>query len=95
MVAAAGRAKPYFYRTGVGAEIDLVLEFAPGHCWAIEIKLSSAPTMERGYLNAVEDIGAERRILVHRGVESFPMRHGVEAMPLLEAMNEVSVAAGA
>ena len=50
--------------------------------------------MERGYLNAVDDIGAERRILLHRGVESFPMRHVVEAMPLLEAMNEVSVAVG-
>ncbi len=35
---------------------------------------------------------AERRILVHRGRESFPMRHGVEAMPLLEAMSAVSVA---
>lgn len=93
--AAAGRARPYHYRTGAGAEIDLVLEFAPGNCWAIEIKLSSAPTIGRGYLNAVDDIGAERRLLVHKGAESFPMRHGVEAMPLLEAMNEVSVAVNA
>ena len=93
--AAAGQAKPYFYRTGAGAEIDLVLEFAPGNCWAIEIKLSSAPTLEKGYVIAANDIGAERRILVHKGEELFPMRHGVEAMPLLEAMNEVSMAVGA
>ena len=93
--AAAGRARPYFYRTSAGAEIDLVLEFAPGNCWAIEIKLSSAPSIERGYLNAANDIGAKRRLLVHKGMESFPMRYGVEAMPLLEAMNEVSVAVSA
>ncbi len=90
--AAAGRAKPYFYRTGAGAEADLVLEFAPGKCWAIEIKLSSAPSVDRGFYNAADDIGAERRILVYKGKDLFPMRHGVEAMPLLEAMNEVSTA---
>ena len=42
------KARPYFYRTGAGAEIDLVLDFAPGKLWAIEIKLSSAPKLDRG-----------------------------------------------
>ena len=88
--ATIGDARPYFYRTGAGAEIDLVLEFAPGKCWAIEIKLSSTPTVDRGFYNAADDIEAERRILVHKGNDRFPMRHGVEAMPLLDAMNEVS-----
>lgn len=90
MSVAVGRARPYFYRTSAGAEIDLVLEFAPGKCWAIEIKLSSAPTIERGFHTAADDINAERRILVHRGNDRFPMRHGVEAMPLIEVLNEVS-----
>ena len=93
--AAGGRARPYFYRTGAGAEADLVLEFATDKCWAIDIKLSSAPAVDRGFYNAASDIGAERRILVHKGKDSFPMRHGVEAMPLLEAMNEVSAEADA
>ena len=84
------QAKPYFYRTSAGAEIDLVLEFAPGKCWAIEIKLSSAPKIGRGFYAAADDINAERRILVHKGKDRFPMRHGVEAMPLNEVMNEVS-----
>ncbi len=90
--ASSGRARPYFYRTSAGAEIDLVLEFAPGKHWAVEIKLSSAPTTERGFHNAANDIGAERRILVHKGMHSFPMRNGIEAMPLLDAVNEVSAA---
>lgn len=88
--ASRGKVRPYFYRTGAGAEADLVLEFAPGQCWAIEIKLSSTPTIDRGFHNAADDIAAVRRILVYKGKERFPMRGGIEAMPLLDAMNEVS-----
>lgn len=87
-----GRARPYFYRTSAGAEADLILEFAPGRCWAIEIKLSSAPSVDRGFHHAADDVGAERRILVHKGKERFPMRGGIEAMTLLDAMDEVSEA---
>lgn len=93
--ACEGKARPYFYRTGAGAEADLVLEFAPGRCWAIEIKLSSAPTLDKGFHIAADDLKAERRILVHKGDARFPMRGGVEAMPLVAAMDEVSAAVGA
>ncbi len=92
--ASIGKARPYFYRTGAGAEADLVLEFAPGKCWAIEVKLSSAPTVDRGFHNAADDVAAVRRILVHKGKERYPMRGGIEAMPLLEAMNDVSAEVG-
>ena len=94
VISAAGSwTRPYFYRTSAGAEIDLVLEFSLDKIWAIEIKLSSAPSIDRGFHNAADDIKAERRILVHRGKGRFPMRHGVEAMTLLDVMNEVSMAA--
>ena len=94
IISAAGNwVRPYFYRTSAGAEIDLVLEFSLDKIWAIEIKLSSAPSIDRGFHNAADDIKAERRILVHRGKGRFPMRHGVEAMTLLDVMNEVSMAA--
>ena len=90
IAAANNKARPYFYRTSAGAEADLVLEFSPGKCWAIEVKLSSAPTVDRGFHNAADDVEAERRILVHRGREKFGMRGEIEAMPLLQAMTEVS-----
>ncbi|MBC9889524.1 MAG: AAA family ATPase [Opitutae bacterium] len=89
---AGDRVRSYFYRTGAGAEIDLVLELAPGQRWAIEIKMSSAPSVDKGFYIAADDLGADRRILVYRGNENFPMRHGVEAMSLLQAMNEISAA---
>ena len=85
-----GRITPYFYRTTAGAEANLIREFAPRRCWAIEVKPSSAPTVNKGFHNAAADINTERKILIHRGKECFPMRGGIEAMPLLNAMNEVS-----
>ncbi len=87
-----GRVKPYFYRSGAGAEADLVLEFASGRHWAIEIKLSTAPTVDRGFYNAADDIGVERRLLVYKGQERLQMRGRIEAMSLIDAINEVSVA---
>ena len=80
----------FFYRTQAGAELDLLLEMAPGKLWAIEIKLSTAPTLERGFYNACEDLNPERRIVVYKGVERYPMRGGVEVMPLMDLMEELA-----
>ncbi len=80
---------PWFYRSGSGAEADLVLEFSPGRCWAFEIKLSTAPKADRGFHFAAQDIKAERRILVYPGEDRFPLPGGIEAMPLLDAMGEL------
>ncbi len=88
--AAAGKATPYFYCTGAGAQIDLILEFVPNNVWAFSIRLSSAPTIERGFYNAIYDIDAERNFIVHKGKASYTMRHGVTAMTLFDAMKEVS-----
>ena len=55
------------------------MEFAPGQCWTIEVKLSSTLKLDRGFRNAADGIAAERRILVYKGKESFPMRGGIAA----------------
>lgn len=90
LIAAAGPfARSWFYRSAAGAEADLVLEFDANRIWAFEIKLSSAPTVDRGFHHACDDVGARRRILIHRGDTAFPMRGGIEAMPLLQAISVV------
>ena len=71
----------HFYRTGAGAEIDLVLEFG-SHRWAIEIKRSGAPKLTRGFHVACEDIEPTERFVVYPGREAFPMGEGIEAVPL-------------
>jgi hypothetical protein len=95
LVGAAGeRTRPYFYRTNAGAEADLVLEFAWGRCWAIEITLGNGTALDRGFYNAVNDLKAERSILVYTGPERVALRHGVEAMPLIAAIAEIRTAVG-
>ncbi|MGB5078168.1 MAG: ATP-binding protein [Sphingorhabdus sp.] len=88
--AAGPRAYPSFYRTADGAEIDLVIERAGKVAFAIEIKRSTAPKIEQGFFRGAEDIGAERRIVVYPGTESYPARDGVEVMPLHDAIAGLS-----
>lgn len=87
-----GRARPLFYRSSGGAEADVVLEFVPGRCWSIEIKLASLSMIDRGFHSSADELAVKRRSLVYKGSERFSMLGGVEAMPLTMAMNEISAA---
>lgn len=78
-----------FYRTVAGAEIDLLLTLPGGALWAIEIKRSLAPKMERGFYSACEDLKPQRKIAIYPGAEAFPLKEGVEAMPLPFAAQEL------
>ena len=69
-----------FYRTGGGAEIDLVLTWPGGEEWAVEVKRTLSPKLERGMRSALEDIGPERAFVVYPGDERFPLGAGVEAI---------------
>ncbi len=71
-----------YYRTVGGAEIDLVLELGAGEVWAIEIKRGSVPKVSRGFRIACEDVGPDRKVVVHGGDESNSLGGGVEAVSL-------------
>ena len=75
-----------FYRTAVGAEIDLVLDLPPKERWAIEIKRSSAPVLSKGFYLGCGDIKATRRMVVHAGEDTFGLGDGVEAVSLPGAL---------
>lgn len=72
----------YFYRTGGGAEIDLLLAWPGGDLWAIEIKRSLVPKVERGFHAACADLRPVRRFVVHPGEDRYPLGSGIEAIPL-------------
>ncbi|RWB51053.1 ATP-binding protein [Mesorhizobium sp.] len=80
-IAPAGT-QSHFYRSAAGAEIDLLLTLPRQRLWAIEIKRSLTPKVERGFYQACEDLSPQRRIVVYPGSERFPLQHGVEAMPM-------------
>lgn len=88
--ATAGRAEPSFYRTSGGAEIDLVLSWRDGREWAIEVKRSAAPKLERGMRSALEDLQPERSFVVYPGSERYRIGPGTEAIGLAELCAEIS-----
>lgn len=86
----APRYTPYFYRTQAGAEIDLVLARGNTPEIAIEVKRSSAPTVQKGFAIACEDLGIEHRYLVYPGQEQFGLRHGAQAIGLGDLLQQLS-----
>jgi predicted AAA+ superfamily ATPase len=90
IAAAPDQAEPFFFRTAGGAEIDLLLAWPSGSLWAIEVKRSLAPRLERGFHAACADLKPERRVAVYPGTERYPMGSGVEAMPLPALMEELA-----
>ena len=71
-----------FYRTAAGAEIDLVISFGLDEHWAIEIKASHTPTLEKGFHMACADIKAKQKFVIYTGEDKFPARHNTEILSL-------------
>jgi hypothetical protein len=79
----------YFYRTGGGAEIDLLLVFPDGKMWAVEIKRSLAPKLERGFYSACADLNPVKSFVVYPGTERYRISDSVEAISLRELALEL------
>lgn len=88
LLAAAGegghQVQGSFYRTSHGAEVDLVLDWSGGERWAVEIKRSLAPTVERGFHSALADLEPERALVVYPGEERYRIRSSIEAIGVAE-----------
>jgi predicted AAA+ superfamily ATPase len=90
LVVAPERVQASFYRTVVGAEVDLVLEWPDGkQRWAVEIKRSLAANPTRGFYHAREDLQPSRSYVVHAGSDRYPIAEGVEAISLRALMREL------
>ena len=82
--AAPERTVASFYRTAVGAEIDLLLEI-PGHgLWAIEVKRSLAGRPEKGFYIACQDLMPDLRFVVNAGSGHYPIDSEITAIGLRE-----------
>lgn len=78
-----------FYRTSAGAEIDLVLRFSDRALWAIEVKRSSAPKLQRGFHSACEDLKPQRQFVAYPGVERFSLGENTEAIGVVALAEQV------
>lgn len=91
LLAVAGeRASGSFYRTSGGTEVDLILTWRDGREWAIEVKRSLAPKLERGMRSALSDIQPERSFVVYPGEARYRLGPDTEAIGLHELCEEVA-----
>ncbi len=88
--AAPDRARASFYGTATGVEIDLLLELPGNRLWAIEIKRSSAPKVEKGLRIAIDDLQPDRTFLVYSGDERYPQGGGIEVTGLTAMANALA-----
>ena len=84
IAAAPDGTEAHYYRTATGTEIDLLLTLPGGKLWAIEIKRSSAPSVERGFHLACADLKPNKRFVVYSGNERFPLNADTDVIGLSE-----------
>jgi hypothetical protein len=73
----------HYYRTSNGTEVDLVLTLPDRQLWAVEVKRSSAPRLDRGFHSACADLQPARRFVVYPGEERFRLDEKTEATSLM------------
>jgi predicted AAA+ superfamily ATPase len=72
----------YFYRTAVGAEVDLLLISDQNDPIAIEIKYSLSPKASRGFWSSLEDLQCRKGFIIYPGEDSYPVSNEVDVLPL-------------
>ena len=75
---------PMFYRTGAGAEVDLLLEIPKHGLWAIEIKRGLSARPEKGFFIACDDLKPARRFVVNSGTDRYRVNADTEATGVRE-----------
>ena len=72
-----------FYRSSSGSEIDLILEKGKKRI-AVECKVSTSPSLNRGFWNAMNDLNIKEAWVIAPVKDSYPLKNGVKVAPLQE-----------
>jgi hypothetical protein len=76
----------FYYRTSNGNEVDLLLTKGNRKI-AIEIKVSSAPQVSKGFWNALEDLKVDKAFVIAQVSMPYPLKNNVMVYPLAEFLN--------
>jgi uncharacterized protein len=57
----------------------------------IECKRADAPRLTPSIRHALEDLGLQRVAVLYPGTKRYPLMDGVEAVPLKDMANKVSI----
>ncbi|MEO8342474.1 MAG: AAA family ATPase [Gallionella sp.] len=75
-------------------ELYLSVSWPDGSLWAIEIKRSLAPKLERRFHAACADLVPARKFVVYPGTERYRLAADIEAIPLEDMASELVIATG-
>lgn len=67
----------YFYRTHDGAECDIVLVKGISVVTCIEIKLTNAPTVSRGFYSSIADLRPKHKFVITPGSDEYTVKEAV------------------
>lgn len=78
----------YFYRTSHGAEIDFIIEYG-SKILAIECKASLSPKLRKGNFISMEDVKAEKMLVVFPGNSGWEKSQNIHIVSIQEAIDYV------
>lgn len=64
----------YFYRTQVGAEVDVLLVKSKTPIACIEIKINNNPNVSRGFYTSIEDLETTQNFVITPSSDTYPMK---------------------
>lgn len=68
----------FYYRTQAGAECDLVLVKGITPLACIEIKLSNAPAVSKGFISCSDDLQPKYKYIITPGSDSFTTKYDIQ-----------------
>ncbi len=77
----------YYYRTQIGAEIDLVLISPSGKMACIEIKSTNNPVLSKGFYNSVADLKPQFQYVITPSSEMLVNKEGVVVCSLMQFLS--------
>lgn len=78
----------YFYRTGHGAEIDIIVENGEKRI-AVECKAGMSPKLSIGTFIAIDDIHPIASLIVAPVEKGWPMKKGIDVVNIYEAVTSI------
>ena len=78
----------YFYRTHDGAECDVVLVKGVTPLACIEIKLTNAPVVSKGFYVCIEDLSPKKKFVITPSSEDYPSKDGVIVTSLYQFLSK-------
>ncbi|MGY4384017.1 putative AAA+ superfamily ATPase [Pedobacter sp. UYP24] len=78
----------FFYRTQAGAECDLLLVQGITPIACIEIKLSNAPVISKGFLNCIDDLIPKFSFIITPQSDTYDVSHDITIINLSNFVNE-------